>query len=515
MARLSLSRVAAAKENKILRSLSFDSRPVRHSSILDASTRTFEWVFKEAGQRDSVAGRTSTPTGSFLRWLKEGDGFFWVTGKPGSGKSTLMKFIADHPTTLTVLSRWSHPKRPVLASHYFWSAGTPMQKSQQGLLQTLLYGIFRQLPDIMETVCTERWSKTFEELEHEPWLVPELQRILQRIADRQDLPVRFCFFVDGLDEFGGDHVDFCRSLHELAQSPHIKLCVSSREWNVFEDSFGGGSIDSKLYIHELTCNDIRSYAERRLQEHPRWKELETEVSNASWLIEEITKRAAGVFLWVFLVTKELRSGLSEYDSFSDMQRRLESIPVDLEAFFKHILESVETFYHQKMATTLQIALAATEPAPVAVYHFHDVEYEDQDYALKLPLQALEKVKAASLCQQITRRLKGRCRGLLEVNRHSHRVEFLHRSVMDFLRTAEMSIFLTEKAPHGFDARLSLLQAYTAYIKTTEFPEFVDRTDFNQHTASGLMSAIGETLVQARELHGEMAEAAYPLLDELD
>lgn len=116
---------------------------------------------------------------------------------------------------------------------------------------------------------------------------------------------------------------------------------------------------------------------------------------------------------------------------------------------------------------------------------------------------------------MARRLKGRCRGLLEVNRHTHCVEFLHRSVIDFLRTAEMSIYLTEKAPRGFDARLSLLRAYTAYIKTTKFPEFVDRTDFNQHTASSLMSAVGEALAQARELPGEAGESAYPLLDELD
>lgn len=180
MARLSLSRAAAAKENVILRSLGLDSRPVRHSSILDASTRTFEWVFKEAGRPDD-AGIASTATGSFFRWLKGGDGFFWVTGKPGSGKSTFMKFIADHPATFAALSHWSHPKQPVLASHYFWSAGTPMQKSQQGLLQTLLYGIFRQMPNIIETACTERWPKTIEELTHEPWQVPELQRILQRL----------------------------------------------------------------------------------------------------------------------------------------------------------------------------------------------------------------------------------------------------------------------------------------------------------------------------------------------
>ncbi|KAI1746852.1 hypothetical protein F4782DRAFT_543960 [Xylaria castorea] len=509
MSRLSVSKASATRENMILRSLSFDGRPVRHTSIPDASKRTFEWAFEQSDPPNSSA------TGCLLKWLKEGRGSFWVTGKPGSGKSTFMKYVADNPKTLSALSRWSHPKRPVLASHYFWSAGTPLQKSQQGLLQTLLYDIFRQLPDLIQTVCAERWPKTVEELRHEPWQIPELQRVLQRIADCRDLSVKFCFFIDGLDEFDGDHADFCQSLYVLMQSPHVKLCLSSRPWNVFETFFRNDGCEFKLYIHELTRNDIRTYAERRLQDHPRWKELEEETTNAGWIIDAITERAAGVFLWVFLVTKELRSGLNEYDSFSDLQRRLDSIPVNLEAFFKHILQSVEIFYHQKMATALQISLVATEPAPVAVYGFHDVEYMDEDYALNIPLQALETDKAASRRRQITCRLSARCRGLLEVNRSSHRVEFLHRTVMDFFRTRDMSEFLASKAPSGFNPSLSLLRAYTAYIKTTKFPEFVDRTYFNQHTASGLMQALHEVLTQAGELQGDVAEISYPLLDELD
>ncbi|KAI1736281.1 hypothetical protein F4680DRAFT_469161 [Xylaria scruposa] len=509
MSRLSVSKASATRENVILRSLSFDSRPVRHTSIPDASKRTFEWAFEQSNPP------TSSATGSLIEWLRDGEGSFWVTGKPGSGKSTFMKYVADSPETLSALSRWSHPKRPVLASHYFWSAGTPLQKSQQGLLQTLLYDIFRQLPDLIEAVCAERWSKAIEELQHEQWQVPELQRVLQRIAGYRDLSVKFCFFIDGMDEFDGDHVDFCQSLHTLTQSPHIKLCVSSRPWNVFEKFFGHDDCKFKLYIHELTRNDIRAYAERRLQDHPRWKELEEETTNAGWIIDEITMRADGVFLWVFLVTKELRSGLNEYDSFFDLQKRLDSIPVDLEAFFKHILQSVEIFYHQKMATTLKLALVAREPAPVAVYGFHDVGYMYENYALNLPLQVFEMHLVASKRRNTTRRLNARCRGLLEVNRSSHRVEFLHRTVMDFLRTRDMSEFLTSKAPPGFNSNLSLLRAYTAYIKTTKFPEFVDRTCFNQHTASGLMQAVHEVLAQAGELHGDIAEISYPLLDDLD
>ncbi|KAH8762550.1 hypothetical protein F5883DRAFT_353419, partial [Diaporthe sp. PMI_573] len=207
--------------------------------------------------------------------------------------------------------------------------------------------------------------------------------------------------------------------------------------------------------------------------------------------------------------------LKQYDSFSDMQRRLKCIPVDLGAFFKRILESVEAFYIPKMATTLQISLAATEPVDVAVYSLQKLEYEDQDYTSKLSLHSLAESDIAPSCEQTRRRLKARCRGLVKVNCHSNRVEFLHRSVMDFLRTGEMSEFLADKAPYWFEARLSLARAFTAYVKTTEFPEMVDRTDFNLCTESELMSAVKEVLAQVSELRGESAEAAYPLLDELD
>ena len=229
-----------------------------------------------------------------------------------------------------------------------------------------------------------------------------------------------------------------------------------------------------------------------------------------WLINEITDRAAGVFLWVFLVTRQLRNGLTEYDSYSDMRRRLDNISTDLGTFFKQILDSVEPFYHEKMATTLRIALRARQPAPAAIFNFHDKEYEDEEYALKLPLGQMSPEHVAIMGVQIQRRLNGRCRGLLEVNQQ--RVEFLHRTVMDYLRTPEMSSYLNTKSPARFDTDRSLLRAFTAYIKTADFPEFVDRKGVAEYTGSKLISALKEALFHAGELHDSLT--AYKLLDEL-
>lgn len=43
----------------------------------------------------------------FMNWLSGGKGIFHVAGKLGSGKSTLMKFLCDHPRTKAKLEQWA------------------------------------------------------------------------------------------------------------------------------------------------------------------------------------------------------------------------------------------------------------------------------------------------------------------------------------------------------------------------------------------------------------------------
>ncbi|KAI0894015.1 hypothetical protein F4806DRAFT_128040 [Annulohypoxylon nitens] len=458
MSLLSMASSDATKQHTILKSLHFDSRVSRYDSIHDAHKRTFSWVFK-----DVLDAQDKPSTGSVIRWLKYGDGIFWISGKPGSGKSTLMKFITDHDETLPALKAWSYPQPVVTAGHFFWSAGSWMQKSKQGLLQTLLFDIFRQQPDLIEVSCPERWLKSDKQLHGEPWRITELTKAIDRIVQCNNLSVRFCFFIDGLDELEGDHFEICQALRKLSTSPFMKLCVSSRPWNIFEDSFGRAS-SSKLYIHDLTQDDIYKYVKDSLEEHYRWDDLDVEIKNANSLIKQVTQRAAGVFLWVYLVVRELRSGLTEYDSFFDLQKRLEAIPDGLEAFFKHILESVDPFYHGMMAKTIKTALIAKSPEPTAMYGFLDLEHEDEDYAIKLPIRAATDKRVNPTHKTTCRRLNARTRGLLEVDPENHFVEFFHRSVIDYLSTDQMARYLDGKIKTKFDANLSILRAYTARIK---------------------------------------------------
>lgn len=78
------------------------------------------------------------------------------------------------------------------------------------------------------------------------------------------------------------------------------------------------------------------------------------------LVERVTIRSERVFLWVFLVTKPLRRELTDKNTFEDLQATLESFPHELKLFYKHMLDSVRSTLHLKMAGFLQIALVDEE-----------------------------------------------------------------------------------------------------------------------------------------------------------
>ncbi|KAM0385042.1 hypothetical protein ACHAQC_011764 [Fusarium culmorum] len=468
MRQSSLSEARVRKELDIIRSLSFKTRQFRYNAICDAHHETFRWVFTPPSDQEthlSIKQRESQT--KLLKWLEHGSGVFWVSGKPGSGKSTFMKFVADHQRTVEALSRWAHPRRVIVSSCYFWSSGSKMQKSLVGLLQTLLYDVFRCCPQLIQSVCPSRWSG---EVPHgDKWTESELRATLSRISEQPDRTFRFCFFIDGLDEYdsaNGDHSDFCEYLTTIS-SRDIKICLSSRPWNEFNDAFGQDPA-SRIFIHELTWDDILLYTQYRLHRHPRWKSLESQTKKAGSLARTVVTRAQGVFLWVFLVTRHLREGLANDDSFTDLEKRLLSLPTELEAFFKQILESVSSFYHEKMAGALQVALYAKEPLDSMIYSFIGDEYEDPDY-FRHPLDLENDMNPNGhqdqlrvRQKQIVRRLRGWCRGLLE--EQLGKIQFLHRTVGEFLRTREMSDFHESKRPRYFNTGLSILKAYVAWLK---------------------------------------------------
>lgn len=105
---VSESAKTARADQQILDQLYFNGIQARHHTIESAHSKTFQWVFEEldAGMR--------------LRdWLENRDGVFWVYGKPGSGKSTFMKFLCGHSDMPKYLKSWAGQKKLVVAKSSF------------------------------------------------------------------------------------------------------------------------------------------------------------------------------------------------------------------------------------------------------------------------------------------------------------------------------------------------------------------------------------------------------------
>lgn len=371
-----------------------------------------------------------------------------------------MKFLADHEQILQAASAWSAPDDVLIASHYFWNAGESMQNSQAGFLQGVLYDILRQRPKITRRVCSHRWSLSTPNSHLRGWALKELQQSFDYLSGtRSSLGLKILLFVDGLDEYEGDHVDLCRFIKELAgESSNIKICAASRPWNAFEESFGW-NIQHRINIHELTYNDVLQYSQSRLTEHLQWNQLIKESGDLQSLNREITNRAQGVFLWVKLVTKSLRDGMTDYNTTIELRNRLDSLPSDLESLYRRLLLSVAPHYHQKMAEMLLLRSDLTGDPDWEVFALHERSYTDVRYVHRITPFTLDEAESILERRALTRHIMGRCRGLLEVD--SYWIEWIHRTANDFIKTAEMQESLKRKCRAGFRAAIAEMHARIA------------------------------------------------------
>ncbi|GLA60993.1 hypothetical protein AtubIFM55763_001921 [Aspergillus tubingensis] len=463
-------------EQLLLNSLVFRLIDYRFRAIPKEHARTFAWVFEQDTELDRAL-----PPVNFVDWLRHDNGIYWISGKPGSGKSTLMKFLAGHEQTQQHLRTWSGDNKLVLGSFYFWSAAKDsLQKSQTGLLRSILYQVLRQCPELIRVAFPDQWSQSLSSvtgLAETPFSDPELLEAFNKVTTAlATYKIRFCFFIDGLDEYEGRPADIIQLVEHVRSSPNIKTCVSSRPWNEFEYSVGKDN-PWKLYIHDLTREDIRIYVEDRLGKHERFRELQLSDDKCPNLVEAIVDTAQGVFLWVFLVVNSLLDGLTNADTISHLQERLLEFPQSLDEYFQKALMTVEERYRPQMARALIVTLKTYDILPLMCYWFLD--REEPDYALNLKVKLPDK-ETISTQMKITRtRLNAYCKGLLEVQYPTDtkdielksfmqlfecHVDFLHRTVRDFLWTSGMQALLRTWLPRDFRLDLNICNCIIALIK---------------------------------------------------
>lgn len=410
------------------------------------------------------------PWSNFKHWLMgEGKDPYWLSGKPGSGKSTLMKYISTEFSTFCrsdeELSAWSDA---VICSHFFWNLGTSMQKDYAGLLRSLLFQIAEQKPDMI-AVMNDPYNRTepSDRLLHGPptihtWTEHRLESALRRVIDTKPPLMRVCMFIDGLDEYEGDEDRLIDIINLISHSSGTKICASSRPEEIFRQGFAESP---KLRLQDLNYPDIYKATVEQLS-----PVLEAHVPALEkvrkYLIDGVVAKSQGIFLWAHLMTKELKRGARNADTIGELERRLERVPETIDGLYEHMLSRLDKAYLRDASRYFQhlLAIQGYELQPT-VLDFACVEESVPNFQAFMDPVMLQASITVQVCQRVETRILSRCAGLVEIDEHAmedaphlmrfpplnhgghekinlpnqglayfiRKVRFIHRSASEFLR----------------------------------------------------------------------------------
>jgi hypothetical protein len=372
-------------DHAILDGLRYVGMSDRYEAVVEPHPTTFDWAFEDSKSEQ-------LPWDNLSVWLKTGRGVYWVSGKPGSGKSTLMKHIYDDRRTRSYLRNWADNQATreaplCVASFFFWNSGTAEQRSQVGMLRSLLFQVLKQQPDLIPIIFPLLWATHYSSNVNKDgltwvgdWSIKNLMASFKLLLAQTQVPINLCLLIDGLDEFEGDHEELADIFSELAESgiSNVKVCLSSRPWAVFKDSFRDCP---SLQLHNLTFHDIELFVSDKFHSNSAFERLaKRDHQSATALITNIVKKADGVFLWVRIVVKDILRGIRNLDNFSLLWARLNTLPKDLEPLFAHLISKIEPIYLIWASKAFQITRTARElglfPRPKLLYRNHSPEEGD-------------------------------------------------------------------------------------------------------------------------------------------
>jgi hypothetical protein len=327
----------------------------RESEISRQHRKTFEWIIKPVHESQGQPCLQNIP---FVDWLQHGSGVFHFAGKPGSGKSTLFKFLANNDRVRQILEEWaaSANKKLILSKFFFWKYGSNDQKSVSGFLRGLLCEMCMDNPRITKLLFPRLWGigRTDKEIVVRD---DDVRNAFDQMQTNQEIRRDFglCFFIDGLDEFDGEEMAHWALARMLQRWTHqaeagtgadsfLKVCVSSRKdhsiLSVFQATY-------QIRLQDITKRDISAIVEDTLLGNEYFAQLQKkDPSGCQELVKSILQGAEGVFFWVFLPLNLLEDELPGVSSVRLLQIIARTTPVQLEDFIGKILDSIRKHHRR-------------------------------------------------------------------------------------------------------------------------------------------------------------------------
>ncbi|KAI0162080.1 hypothetical protein GGR57DRAFT_498426 [Xylariaceae sp. FL1272] len=315
----------------------YDRQKNIHRALLD----TCDWLFRSP---------------EYVSWTCRSDvqrnrGLLWIKGKPGAGKSTLMKRALNQAQARYAGSATS------TAAFFFNARGTQaLEKSSLGLYRALLHQILQQdLLALSHLSLAFKKKQTFQS--SITWHEEELQEYLVKVfATSSSRPA--VLFIDAMDECCDEEVrDLVKFFSDLSRQAvkagaRLDVCFSSRHYPhiSIEDC-------SEVVVEHHNRQDILLYVSSEAMDNKAIQELK----------EDILVKSDGVFLWVALVVAILKKS-GHGKSLKWLRQKLSAIPAELETLFKQLFTNVEEDDILRIVHLMQMMLFSIYPLDLDELH---------------------------------------------------------------------------------------------------------------------------------------------------
>ena len=279
-----------------------------------------------------------------------------IEGKPGSGKSTLMKYFQRNLAKREPFAG----ERPIVGSFYYSHREGEQQTNHANMLRSVLYDILDRNEGFFFHF-QPHYRQVVQPGGGHQWTYKSLKNVLLSFVENHPTGERIYLIVDAMDESdGGERSDVIEMLRELcaAKGPCIvKVFVASRPVRGLRGRLA--NIHKVIRLQDVNASDIIAFTRSFLGPEIG---LPPEVIRQA--TEYIVQHAQGVFVWVNLVREELLRFAEDGATTNQIFGFLQSLPTELEEFYEIILRRLErggAQYVEDGRRMLQFVLFACRP----------------------------------------------------------------------------------------------------------------------------------------------------------
>lgn len=264
-----------------------------------------------------------TDNDSFQAWqegLADAPKVFWLTGEPGTGKSVLAGHVVNY------LADCGGD-----CSYFFFKYGDATRSTVSGLLRSLAWQMAFTNTTIRNHVL--EMQRSGETIDHSDerglWRTLFVSKIFQ-LQIRQP-----CYWIiDALDE--------CSNIASLL--PLISRADKNFPLHIFVTSRPSSALDiqfqsEKISKAAMSTSQATSFSDIRLfvESHKHFLPVEDHDARAlEDLVNDLTQKSNGNFLWASLVVQELATANSE----AQVREILRAVPTEMDKFYQRILDNL-------------------------------------------------------------------------------------------------------------------------------------------------------------------------------